>query len=257
MLSPTSKKVLMSLLVGAFVVQTAFVYGDAREGPIDEAAQRGRQIWHERGCQACHQLWGNGGFLGPDLTNAASRVDDVRLGQLLTVGSGQMPAMGLSEAQIADVRAFLESIDRPDLGRGQLRLGSPDEASGPWERYDLAAADLLPAGAPVTMGHEAYRARICSTCHLPLEDNALTGALDPSGATERLSEAELRTVLLQGRPENGMPPPVPAFSEEELDAVIAYLGWMADNREELAEGMRTHGSRTEIRWSDLPWWEYR
>ena len=95
MVTPTAKKIMMAFLVAAFAVQTALVYSDEPTGPIDEEAIRGRELWHDNGCQVCHQFYGQGGFLGPDLTNAYSSVDTVRLRSLLTIGSGQMPAIGL------------------------------------------------------------------------------------------------------------------------------------------------------------------
>ncbi|MCH7870146.1 MAG: c-type cytochrome, partial [Planctomycetes bacterium] len=39
-------------------------------------AKSGLAIWRENNCQACHQIYGYGGFLGPDLTNLMDRRPD-------------------------------------------------------------------------------------------------------------------------------------------------------------------------------------
>ena len=79
MVSLNGKKSLVAFLVVCFIVQTTLVYSDRREQPLSEAALRGRGLYHDEACQVCHQMYGQGGFLGPDLTNAGSRVDASRL----------------------------------------------------------------------------------------------------------------------------------------------------------------------------------
>lgn len=255
MFEPSSKKVLLAVLVTCFVIQTGLVYSDERTGPLSDAAVRGRRIFHTEACQVCHQLYGQGGFLGPDLTNAAGRVDDARLVSLLTVGSGQMPPFGLDGAQIADVRAFLEEIDRPDLGYGQLRLGDPDQGEGPQGAFEAAVRGAAPPSAVVT-GLEAYSAGMCATCHVPFR-TSLVNAPDLSTATRRWDDTALADVLMSGRPERGMPPPVPPLTEAQRAGMLAYLHWLDDNRDQLeAETQRILSARTTD-WSDLPWWEYR
>ena len=255
MFEPDSKKVLLGVLVLCFLAQTTLVYSDDRSPPLSEAAVRGRVVFHRNACQVCHQLYGQGGFLGPDLTNAASRVDDTRLTSLLTVGSGQMPAMHLSAGEIADVRAFLGEIDRADVGRGQLRLGDPAVGGGPQPAFEAAVRATVPPGE-VAQGFEAFAGRICSTCHVPFS-TSVVGAPDLSTAAERLDDAALTGVLTHGRPEKGMPLPTPAFAPTELPAVKAWLGWLNANRGTLlAETRRIQGAR-EVDWSRLPWWEFR
>lgn len=254
MFEPSSKKLMLGVLVACFAVQTGLVYSDERHEPLSEAAVRGRQLFHENSCQVCHQLYGQGGFLGPDLTNAASRVDDTRLASLLTVGSGQMPAFGFSPDQIADLKALLEQIDRPDLGRGQLRLGDPGEGGGPQAAFEASVEAAAPTAAAAG-GSGAFRSRICATCHVPFQ-TSVVGAPDLSTVVDRLSDAELREVLVSGRPEAGMPPPAPSFSDDEVRGVVAWLHWVADNRQALRADTRARLSRRDVDWSRLPWWEF-
>ncbi|HEX9729589.1 MAG TPA: cytochrome c [Gemmatimonadales bacterium] len=252
MVTPTAKKILLSVLLTGFVVQTALVYSDERHEPLSNAAVRGREIWHRDACQVCHQLYGNGGFLGPDLTNAFGRVDPVRLRSLLTVGSGQMPAFRLTDDEVNDVREFLRSMDRPDLGRGELRLGT--ERGTPWARFAGAVSALQPE-ATVRRGWTAFATRACTGCHQPLAPSP-TAAPDLSLATQHLDRHALLTVLTGGRVERGMPSPVPAFEPGELNDVIAFIGWMAVARDAIAQRMAMQ-TGTSMNWRALPWWEYR
>ncbi len=253
MVTPLAKQILLTVLVGAFVVQTALVYSDELHGPIDDAAVRGRVLWHEYGCQVCHQLYGQGGFLGPDLTNAHRTLDSTRLTSLLTVGSGQMPAFRLDATDIADLRAYLRALDRPELGRGQLRLGSAGDSGTPWGRFARVAEPMMPDAA--SRGWRALGSRPCTACHLPLRASPV-GAPDLSLAVERLTDDELRIVLLEGRAARGMPPPVPPFTPAELRDVMALVAWLGDARDTIAAGMREIAPSTAVRWSDIPWWEY-
>lgn len=255
MFEPSSKKVLIAVLVACFAVQTGLVYSDEKNTPLSESGVRGRQIFHESACQVCHQIYGQGGFLGPDLTNAASRVDQTRLVSLLTVGSGQMPAYDFDEAQISDVRAFLEEIDRPDLGLGQLRLGDAAEGMGLQAAFEATVRAAAPLGE-VTVGFDAFASGICSTCHVPFRAS-LVNAPDLSTATERWDDEALHQVLVAGRPERGMPPPMPVFTEAQRDGLIAYFQWLNANRDDLMTQTQRLVSARVTDWRALPWWEYR
>lgn len=256
MIRATTKKVLLAVLVAAFGIQTALVYTDTREDRLSEAALRGRSLWHEGSCQVCHQVYGQGGFLGPDLTNAAGRVSPERIRSLLTVGSGQMPVFGFSGDQIADLTAYLEALDRPDLGRGQLRLGIAVEAEGRWGGFGTVVAEALADSreAAAARGYAAFSAAPCMSCHLPLQDSPV-GAPDLTEVAGRLSVEDLETVLTDGRPSLGMPPPT--LSHEERADLIAFLAWMSDNRDALTSRMDEGPQARRRSLRSLPWWEFR
>lgn len=255
MFAPSSKKVLLGVLVATFAVQTGLVYSDDIDLHLSDQAVEGRKLFHDGSCQVCHQLWGQGGFLGPDLTNAASRVDETRLASLMTVGSGQMPAFDYTPEQVAQLRAFLEEIDRPDIGRGQLRLGDPSAGTTPQAAFEASVEAAGPTGAAAA-GFETFRSGICATCHFPFQ-TSIVGAPDLSTTFERIDEAELLSVLTNGRPERGMPPPMPAYSDTEKSNLVAYFRWLESERSTLlAESERRQAERS-VDWSQLSWWEYR
>jgi len=255
MFGPSSKKIMLGVLVACFAVQTGLVYTDDVDLQLSEQAVEGRRLFHEKSCQVCHQLWGQGGFLGPDLTNSASRVDETRLASLLTVGSGQMPALHFDEAQIAAMRAFLRELDDADIGRGELRLGDPDAGTSPQSAFEAAIVDAAPPPAAAA-GFETFRSGVCSACHFPFQIS-IVGAPDLSTAVDRLEDAALHEVLTSGRPDKGMPPPVPPLSETQREQIIDYFHWLNSDRERLRSQTERRQSGATVDWSRLPWWEYR
>ena len=169
-----------------------------------------------------------------------------------------MPAFNYTAEQIAAVAAYLEALDRPDLGRGQLRLGSLPEGSGLWGLFDGVVENALRgASAEARAGYAAIEARPCTGCHLPLSDSPV-GAPDLSAVTGRLSFQDLESVLTVGRPEIGMPPPLPVLAGSELADVIEFLGWLGESRADLeADLARASSGSTSIDPGQIPWWEFR
>lgn len=247
--------VLMTLLVASFAIQGWLVYSDpAPTESLGTAALRGRRVWHANNCQACHQLYGFGGFLGPDLTNAVERLGQERLATVLTVGAGRMPAFGLSPAEIEDVEAFLRAMN--ESGRGQARrpLGA-DEVADPVDvRRRAVEARLAVTGeAAAAAGHAVVTQRACRACH------AFPGSgprVAPSlvGAASRLSPDELARVLSEGRPTRGMPPP--GLSAAEREDVAAFLSWLDRESEAVARAQEALTPEPRLALGELPWWEF-
>ena len=273
MCTPGRKKLLLAVLVLCFGVQTGLVYSDVRSAPLSAAALAGRELWQRHACQTCHQFYGQGGFLGPDLTNAASRVDSTRLVSLLTVGSGQMPPLGFSDGETAAMAAFLREMDRPEIGRGELRMGVPGEGAGAQAAFERAieaalaegaggvaggAADEGGAGedpAQVAAGFAAYRIRPCAACHFPFRDSPV-GAPDLSLVAGSLAPDSLDQVLAEGRPLMGMPPPVPPLDDADRAALTAFLRFLEANRDGLEAATEAFAADRGLDWGALPWWEY-
>lgn len=98
-----------------FAVYTMLIYTQ----PVVMASQTsvdpviGKMIWQERNCSACHQLYGLGGFLGPDLTNVYSATGKGPLYIKVFVRSGTtvMPSFDLSDKELEHLAAFLAHVD--------------------------------------------------------------------------------------------------------------------------------------------------
>jgi nitric oxide reductase subunit C len=243
---------MMGSLVAAFAIQTTLVYTDdtaeATE-PLGEQALAGRAIWHENNCQTCHQIYGFGGFLGPDLTNAASRLTRERLDEILVSGSGQMPAFGFAPEQIDALQAFFAAVDRTGIGQARQAARRVDT-----ERLAAVLDECATEGTlseEAAFGRQVFRAR-CTSCHQLFQATPLGPFLAPdlTNVLDRLPLDEVRRTIVEGRPERGMIPP--ALPPEQLDAVLQFLTWMRAHRDDVAHRAGVDGSEEE-----LPWFEYR
>ena len=73
----------------------------------------GRQLFMDYNCTSCHQIFGLGGYMGPDLTNCISSDGGPQRAEMfLRSGFGAMPDLELSPQEIADLMAFLKYIDK-------------------------------------------------------------------------------------------------------------------------------------------------
>ena len=75
-------------------------------------AAEGRLVWQKYNCQSCHQFYGLGGYLGPDLTNMMSRKDAVNIVKGMIVnGTKIMPAYQISDSEFQALVEFLHSTN--------------------------------------------------------------------------------------------------------------------------------------------------
>ena len=74
-------------------------------------AATGKLSWQKYNCNACHQIYGLGGYLGPDLTNVYSKRGPDYIKAFLKNGTSIMPAFHLTEQETKDLVSFLKDID--------------------------------------------------------------------------------------------------------------------------------------------------
>ena len=105
------------LLLTAFLAYSFTLYATLPGGgvPLAPAADRGKTLWQRYNCTACHQVYGLGGFLGPDLTNVYARRNEAHIRAMLRSGTNTMPVYPLSDTEIGDLLAYLKHVD----GSGQ------------------------------------------------------------------------------------------------------------------------------------------
>ncbi len=74
---------------------------------------QGAMVFHERGCQYCHQIHGEGGDWGPDLTNVSSRMGSEQIAVRIVQGIGNMPAYQeiLTTEEVDLLVEFLIEVD--------------------------------------------------------------------------------------------------------------------------------------------------
>ncbi len=111
------RRTMLATMCGAFALYTAYVYTSGTwlpvERPLDRGTANGLALFQEKNCVACHQFYGLGGYMGPDLTNVISAPDKGPdyARAFIESGTAKMPDFGLSEAQVDDLVRFLEFVD--------------------------------------------------------------------------------------------------------------------------------------------------
>jgi nitric oxide reductase subunit C len=254
-ISSTAKTWMLGILALCFVIQTYLVYSDPTETRVLEGEElAGRRVWLANNCQACHQLYGFGGFLGPDLTNAASRLQKPQLADRLALGEGQMPKYDLPEDDVEALWKFLSAMN--ETGIGQARNPRSGGASVNGSRFDspstMAVQKVLSdsGNAAAILGFEIYRSNTCVACHLMFGESAI-GAPDLSLSGARLSAEEIHNKL-----EVGVPPLMPpsALSADKREQVRAFITFLAENREEALALVEE--STDDAFWKNIPWWEF-
>lgn len=239
-----SRQWLFGGLIGIFFVQTWLVYSDptGRAAPaLSPAAARGQRIWRAHNCQSCHQIYGFGGFLGPDLTNAADSLTEARVDLVLTEGSGQMPAFHLEQDEREAVLRFLTEVDRTGVGVARL---------GPKLPVDELLRNVV--GDRPLPGLAVMRKQKCLSCHLPNHGSPVR-APDLTTVLERLGRDKVAATLRNGVPGTLMPK-FP-FTDAERGELLALLAWLGENRDRVArafEVTRPEGGSL----LSLPWFEY-
>lgn len=100
----------------SFVIYSFFVYtaGTKSTGvTMNKSAIRGKLLFQEYNCTSCHQLYGLGGYLGPELTTVISQKGKGELyaKAFLKSGTQRMPIFHLSEEETNDLIEFLKYVD--------------------------------------------------------------------------------------------------------------------------------------------------
>jgi nitric oxide reductase subunit C len=119
------KGYIFLFLFSSFFVYSIFVYteGTKFDGIIMSTEEiRGKLLYQKYNCTACHQIYGLGGYLGPDLTNVVSKRKNSELvmGALLKAGSQRMPNYHLSESEINDIISYLKYIDQVTIVKSKF-----------------------------------------------------------------------------------------------------------------------------------------
>lgn len=241
--SPSAKVIMISALLLAFITQTLLVYADTTPTTqLNEQAKAGRKLWLKNNCQACHQIHGFGGFLGPDLTNATARFKKDKLQDQLQNGSAQMPKFDLDQNQTDNLWAYLQSLNQ--TGTGQAR--NPNSQS--FQAINALAANSADP-APLK-GFKLFQSNTCTSCHTLFATSAVN-APDLTLTASRLTPAGITTILTHGRPPS-MPPT--GFTQTEQASIQSFLVFINNHRDEIINSTKNESLFSYL--SSLPWWEF-
>ena len=114
-----AKVIIGCSLFVLYLLYSIIVYTKGTEfthtNPAEEQARitKGKLLFQKHNCSSCHQLFGLGGYLGPELTSAYS---DPQRGELymrtfLRAGGQRMPKFGFSNAEIDALISYLKYVD--------------------------------------------------------------------------------------------------------------------------------------------------
>lgn len=76
------------------------------------SAQRGKLVFQNYNCISCHQIYGLGGYMGPDLTNimTSERKGRPYASALISVGTARMPKFDVSDDELVNLLDYLEYV---------------------------------------------------------------------------------------------------------------------------------------------------
>jgi len=111
-----NNRTVFGTLFVAFIFYSATVYTSGTAAThfdaMNPAARAGQQLFQDNNCIACHQFYGLGGYMGPDLTNVISNRGEAVSRAFISAGTARMPNFGLSEGEVSDLIAFLRFVDK-------------------------------------------------------------------------------------------------------------------------------------------------
>jgi nitric oxide reductase subunit C len=116
--------IIFSMLCTGFLAYSATIYIQPalqKKNGDSSLTADGKLVWQKYNCQSCHQLFGLGGYLGPDLTNVVSAPGKGApyLEAMITMGTQQMPAFRMSKSEMNALIGFLRSVN--EAGNGDPR----------------------------------------------------------------------------------------------------------------------------------------
>lgn len=106
------KRLIYFSLVVSYLLYNVYVYtsGTEEKVVITEEARRGRQVFQDYNCISCHQIYGLGGHMGPDLTNTVNEKGPMYPRAFIMAGTQKMPKFDLTPQELDDIIAYLTYV---------------------------------------------------------------------------------------------------------------------------------------------------
>jgi nitric oxide reductase subunit C len=113
MFTEKRKIIIAALLIFVFLSYSFCLYLSlpVKSKSIPEEVGNGKLVWQQYNCNASHQVYGLGGYLGPDLTNTYSRKGPAYIRAILQSGTAAMPNFDLNRQEMSVLLAYLQNID--------------------------------------------------------------------------------------------------------------------------------------------------
>ena len=109
--------VILIILTITFTFYNTIIYTSKTDyGTIhlSKKAIQGENIWYQNNCNSCHQIYGLGGYIGPDLTNVYSNKNknEYYLKAMLNSGVKSMPKFKFNGTEKEALIQFLKEVDQ-------------------------------------------------------------------------------------------------------------------------------------------------
>ncbi|MBL7890768.1 MAG: cytochrome c [Bacteroidia bacterium] len=118
----TRRNVFFFLIIVFLIYSTIIFFSGVKGdiGVLSKNGQKGKLHFQKYNCIACHQLYGLGGYMGPDLTNIISEKGKGReyARAFILNGTYKMPNFNISRIEAEELLDYLDDIDRS----GQSKL---------------------------------------------------------------------------------------------------------------------------------------
>ena len=110
---PIIKTFIITIGVSLFLIYSGYLYTNLPRGNKqgNALADQGKMNWQKYNCGSCHQVYGLGGYLGPDLTNTYSKKGEEYIKTFLKGGTVVMPNFHLDDSTIHSLVSYLKDID--------------------------------------------------------------------------------------------------------------------------------------------------
>jgi nitric oxide reductase subunit C len=113
------KQLTFLLLMTGFFCYSLLLYTKGTDDTTNLSASekadmlRGKQLFQKHNCASCHQLYGLGGYLGPELTTTYSDKErgETAIRTFLKNGGPRMPNFNLNDQEINQLVSFLKYVD--------------------------------------------------------------------------------------------------------------------------------------------------
>ncbi|MEY3188851.1 MAG: hypothetical protein RIT41_1386 [Bacteroidota bacterium] len=112
-LKESKKLAIVILLIISFLSYSIVLYLQPSQKTdfTSPNADHGKMVWQKFNCNACHQIYSLGGYLGPDLTNIYALRGPDYIKALVGAGTATMPAFQLTPKEMDDLISYLQHID--------------------------------------------------------------------------------------------------------------------------------------------------
>ncbi|MDP6909437.1 MAG: cytochrome c [Flavobacteriales bacterium] len=118
-LSLSTKRTIFGVLIILFALHSYMIYTQGTEYATGaefytESAKKGKLVFQEYNCISCHQIYGLGGYMGPDLTNVMSAQGKGRsfAEAFIKSGTAKMPKFDMTDEELTSLLDYLEYVGK-------------------------------------------------------------------------------------------------------------------------------------------------